>query len=112
MTDTAHYLVLVEEHGEGCDYTIGCGKTWEYMDLPIDLDEAFEAANKWAYDTYEDGESSIFQVHVIIAGEVHDAEYTAYRKKREAAAEAGKQEDADAVERKEYERLKEKYGDA
>lgn len=36
------YLVLIEGSGEGCDYTVGCNKTWKFYDADKTEREMFE----------------------------------------------------------------------
>jgi hypothetical protein len=36
------YLIIKNQYGTGCDYTIGCGETYEFVDFDGDLESAIK----------------------------------------------------------------------
>jgi len=101
------YLVLLEGVGEGCDYTIGCNKNWEEMDLSDDIKEAKTQAVKHVAEWY--GSDRVESVQLVPVASIETVDLQGYldeQERKERQEEAAKKE---AAEKAEYERLKEKF---
>jgi hypothetical protein len=103
---TKTYLVLMEEDGLGCDYTIGCGKQWKCKDFSDDIEEALEQATKWATEWYGD---RVSEVWLVADDDVHEADVEGYKAREEERKNRKKAADKEARERAQLERLKKKY---
>lgn len=97
-------FVLVERHGGGCDYTIGCGIRVTELEAES-LEEAYQ-------QTVEDGDIFGQTQQAIIYEVVAAMEIDITRLEQEAASElAAQQEEAEQeTEEQEFERLKKKLG--
>ena len=128
------YLLIREQAGEGCDYTIGCGLDWTIVEgesLEAVVEELRQRATATA-DEYADfeeargydvkdhempwfdeyGEHTIGSARLYEIGdavELHVDEWQGQWKAAEEAAEEGAKQD---IERAEYERLRAKFGGA
>jgi hypothetical protein len=100
------YLVLMEEDGIGCDYTIGCGKQWEYKEFSSNIVEAQEQALEWAIDWYG---GRISYLWLVDEDDVYEADVIDYKAREEAKKQSKKLKDRENEERAELERLKKKY---
>ena len=114
------FIALLKQSGEGCDYSIACGRKWvelEATTLPQALDEVHALIFGTAEEDYEDGsynsyefslsEATILEVsnlHVVPVKVWYD-EQADYKEQMKAFA---KLED----ERQEYMRLSKKFGNA
>ena len=107
------YIVILKQAGEGCDYTIGCGRTFKMINAPDD-DNAKEQAKEileYHGSLYPDGERALeefalFKIDSMIA------DTTWYNELYEEALQAEsdeKQKVQDAKDKKEYERLQHKF---
>jgi len=123
------FVVLLRQQGEGCDYTIGCGYKYIFIEA-MDMDDALYQVRTKNRKDYEDGTKYIYsyradeleEVTIIpITQKVDALHFMSEREKREAEEEKrrqekGKEEDrkkeAEAREkqdREEYERLRNKF---
>lgn len=125
------FVVLLRQKGEGCDYTIGCGYKYIFIEAK-DMDDALYQVRTKNREDYEDGTKynlctwqgfgQLEEVTIIPVTQKVDAlHFMSEREKREAEEEKrrqekGKEEDrkkeAEAREkqdREEYERLRNKF---
>jgi len=116
------YAVLLEQIGEGCDYTIGCGMKWEIFHAE-NLQEAeimakeivmgaTEGYNGITYLRYWDNERNRPMIRSAIFVEIKshfpiNELFGEVVEKNEMI----KQKDKEEKEKKELERLKAKYGE-
>jgi hypothetical protein len=101
------YYALMVGEGEGCDYTIGCNKTFKKMKAHNEQD-----ALKEAEQLCEEHQGEIPLVSLLVL-EVHKAHQIPvkdiYRKMDEEERKE-KEQEKEKEERKELERLKAKFG--
>lgn len=105
------YIALVEEKGEGCDYTIDCGKTWWMIEADNMTLAALKVSDMLAEDYWGDGLVEnrfeyiklleISSIEVLPIVKWHDELTRTYRD-----VERAKQE---VEERELYKRLKTKF---
>ncbi len=123
------YVVLQDQQGEGCDYTIGCGKNW----LFIEAETIEEAAKKYALKVVEDNgenwledqeypytqhaertieKATIIGVSSSLVMNAKDIERPVeeLRKQLRKPIEEKKRQQLESKEKAEFERLKKKYG--
>jgi len=102
------YVALITGCGEGCDYTLACNKTWEVG--TAESKEAFLEDIREQYEYGLDGDAEprldvveIFEINGT--GTRYDDLYHRYMSEWRAYQEKKKEDD----ERKQYEKLKEKF---
>lgn len=110
-----YYLFLVGK-GEGCDYTIGCNKTWKMIDAEsedIALDKAVKIINDYDGDIERyimiQSEGSLTEKVKDKIAENRRLEEEAEAREIQAEEERERQE-AEERDRAEFERLKAKFG--
>lgn len=104
------YLVLVYQGDCGCDYTIGCGMTWEHRQLDEDPEKAAREAAEWAMDYY--GEDRVQDVSVVPVDQITEADVESVKDDAEKEEWEADLRSTEESERAELERLKNKYGEA
>ena len=102
------YILIAKQRGGGCDYTIGCAMNYEMLQSPT-LKKAIVEARGRINRTYSDEEYHLKEALVVELKHTIDVDQI-YAKLDETKY---KREEAkrDADERKQYEALKQKYGD-
>ncbi len=111
------YLIAQKQHGEGCDYTIGCGMCFHFEDFDGPLHEAVKHFTKTiAYPEGEeeglaiDGDNALAEVWVVPADAAVALDLAAIRKADKAAREETRKREKEASEKAEFERLRQKFG--
>lgn len=108
-----NYVVLFTGAGEGCDYTIGCNRDWQFYNCET-LEELKEQINEY-YDDHS-GEDTIEEVEIY---EVTDCNYiwkemvkekAEKERKEKELAKKRKAEQKEAEEKELFEKLSKKYG--
>lgn len=109
---------LYEEQDGGCDYTIGCGKRLRLIEGATTMAEAIakaidRAPNQWGdmeemFDT--EGEWRVSKAVILEVAEEHVIDIVAVGRSREAARRQEEQQAAQEKEKREYERLRAKFG--
>lgn len=108
------YLVIIEGEGEGCDYTIGCNIRWDFYDAESleDLKEqiikrwySYEDAKEEEYYAPEIGVGKAIIVQADLHCEMDDIHEIALKRVEKTISD-----ERDSKEKKEYERLKKKFG--
>jgi 2,3-bisphosphoglycerate-independent phosphoglycerate mutase len=102
------YKAYLKQDGEGCDYTIGCGQ------IVIDVEASnIEDAKLQLYKEIEEnytGESELELCELYEIKQVVVCNLKEWYKRIEDADYAIKQQEIEAIEREEFERLKAKFG--
>jgi hypothetical protein len=109
MSDTKDYLVLISQGDDGCDYTIGCGMTWEVYHLSRNHEKAAVEATIRAFREY--GEDRVSEVSLVPMPFVIKANVQHVRESLEREKNEKELSEIEAEERAELERLKNKYRD-
>ena len=99
----AEYLVVMQGR------EIPGGRTWKYMELPADLEEAFAAVNEHVYEWNGRNDTHIEFVDIILSTDVHSAGFEKFLAKHLAEQAKAELEEIDVKEHEEYERLRKKY---
>lgn len=105
-----HYIAIIVGPGEGCDYTIGCNNTWKVMRAENEdqvRDQILEEYGEFNGSPDPD-------IEEIIVYETTPGSNIVYSNLAQRSINLHKawQEDSEEMkERREYERLKQKYGD-
>ena len=122
------WLLLMEQRGQGCDYSIGCGRTWVEFDAD-DLKAAIERArlhvlgiDTYYYDsveqyvsweqpsTFDKGPTTVAVALLYPASWAYQCPAGFWLEEADALASSGVAAATEYAERGEYERLKAKYG--
>lgn len=113
------FLAIFEQKGDGCDYTIGCGtRVIEFEASNIAealhqvgrLDDAAPDCSLGYFGAEEGGEREMKRVRVVPVEACHQLDLIAiYAEQRRLAGQV-KRDAQDEADRREYERLKQKYG--
>jgi hypothetical protein len=104
------YLVIIEQKGEGCDYTIGCGMAVQVVDIDDDATVDGQLAARMLDYYGDDDERQIASVRYMSLADVRTADLARFRTARDAAERAQAQTKIDAEEKALYERLRAKHG--
>lgn len=124
------YLVLYTGYGQGCDYTIDCNKTWSFIEAESMQDAIKELMGDnpedWTdneFDTFDYGyaewlrcgtkdERSYSKIEIFEISNSFDLTPICYeyRSALKAREDVAKKKRSEEKERKEYERLKKKFG--
>ncbi len=99
------FVVLLKGEGYGCDYTIGCNKTWRFLKAET-MEEARKEVEKIAREYSEPG---IEKATILQVAEKEDGDVAGWRKKWKAAREKKAKEAKEAADRAQYEALKKKF---
>lgn len=127
------YLVIIDGGGGGCDYTIDCNKTWEFVEAknideaiaqvigpspsdPEDEDDAYDYSAHWS--RYQAGHESaindiqIFEINTETEGKSADVGELCeeYQQEFQEMLESAAVKEKEASEKAQYEILKKKYG--
>jgi hypothetical protein len=101
------YYALMVGEGEGCDYTIGCNKTFEKMKAHNEHD-ALKETEKLCEEYY--GENGLASLLVLEVHKAHRIPVKDIYRKMAEEEKKSKEEEKEKEERKELERLKTKFG--
>lgn len=105
------FLVCRKMDGQGCDYTIGCGMIFGYMEA--DSVEACAEAVIWPYgrgmSSSLEGEMALADILIVPAEAVVTVDVDKSRMEITQARMLASQKAAEDRERKEFERLRAKY---
>jgi len=109
MENEMKFILIMEQDGEGCDYTIGCGKQFE----TIEADTVEEAKAKVPeildyYGCLSCDEKELEKL--ILTSNPIELPYEEWLQARQDKEAAEEQRAVDAKEKAEYERLKAKHG--
>ena len=113
------FLAIFEQKGDGCDYTIGCGtRVIEFEASNIAealhqvgrLDDAAPDYSLGYFGAEEGGESEMKRVRVVAAEDCRQLDLIAIYAERRCRAQHAQRDAQDEADRREYERLKQKYG--
>lgn len=112
----AKYLLIEEQGEEGCDYSIGCGMRYEFVEFDGDIDAASIHFANYVAGEDEDGCSDDRIESALLVGLGKDGQFSVVqldleRVRREALeqAVAYAMEQKEAEERATLERLKKKF---
>lgn len=116
--DARSYIVLRTQHGEGCDYTIGCGRTWEFIKLNPekeslndriyeDLVKDYGGEIRRAHDSLTEDRAQDYEIYEIKGT---DFSWSMVLKKLGMAAEHEDEIEQNRLDKEEFERLKRKLG--
>ena len=95
------FIVLAEGEGQGCDYTIGCNKTFKTLKA-----ETWEEAEKEVAEICgEYSEPSIAKARILEVSQAKDFDIAAWEEKRRKR----KAEEELASKKAQYEMLKEEF---
>ena len=108
------FLVIKKMNGEGCDYTIGCGMTYDW----IEADNTEHAEELVVYPDGRDEWSSVdpdkdmclTEILIVPASDVHKVNVAEWSAKVKQANDKEASNRLDEKERAEYERLSKKFG--
>ena len=98
------YLIAKKQHGEGCDYTIGCGMTYRFEEFNGQIDEA----SKHFADEAGEGED-LSEFWIVPADAAVGLDLAAIAQKAEEAHEADEKRKEAEREMAEFERLRRKF---
>lgn len=101
------FYLLLEGPGEGCDYTIGCNKTWREFNAS-DLPAALAKANKIIL---EEGEERVEKAALLSVEAVQTVDVRGLFREAEEMRRKRAKTVEERAERTEYERLKKKFGE-
>lgn len=109
------YLVIMKQHGEGCDYTIGCGMTYRIVEAES-IDELME--NEIAFPEGEDeptcsklrGDNELKEVIVIPYDQAQFIDLKPWKKMVEDKISDDLADMRSAEDLAEFERLRKKLG--
>lgn len=106
------YLVCKKQHGDGCDYTIGCGMRYDFVEANS-IEEVTESEiypdgrDEWCA---LDGESALSEILIIPVDNITRVDIDELVKVRKQEVEEEKQLAIEAAEKAELARLSKKYG--
>jgi hypothetical protein len=102
------YKAYLKQNGEGCDYTIGCAQT--VIDIEAsNIEDAKIQLYKEIEETYT-GEQELELCELYEINQVVVCNLKEWYKRIDDADYAIEQQKIEATERKEFERLREKFG--
>lgn len=102
------YKAYLKQQGEGCDYTIGCAQTVIEIEAQ-NIDEAKQKLYQKIEDFYT-GERGLELCELYEINEVVTIDLNEWYKRIDDAEYAIEQQRKEDLERKEFERLKAKFG--
>lgn len=109
------YLICKEQYGEGCDYTIGCGMVFEFVEAES-VDDAIEMTiypdGGDSYCALEGDEMALATILVIPAEHVITVDIKRMLKKIKRQRKQEEKEEKRQQELVELKRLIEKHGDS
>lgn len=105
------FKAYLKQEGEGCDYTIGCGRT--VVDIEAEsMDEAKEVLKEIIADEYNCDEVMLHSVELMEISSIIDFDIKAFYSLLKKQEDEANGIIAEENERLEYERLKTKFGNA
>ena len=104
------YKAYLKQNGEGCDYTIGCAQTVISIEAQS-MDEAKQKLYQEIKEVYT-GEQELERCELYEINEVVLCDLKEWYKRIEDAEYAIEQKRKEYLERKEFERLKAKFGES
>jgi len=104
------YAVLMQQYGEGCDYTIACGKDWRIIaaDSPQHALEIL-VEELWESDHTNDGEQWLEAFHLYEIGDDHGALFFDWVTNNKADEMIARTDADKAARRAQYDELKEEF---
>lgn len=102
------FYLFMKQEGEGCDYTIGCGRQLAQLEA-----ETLEDAIAMAVETYaidDTGEQELEEA-VIFGAPVHTFDLPAMKHAQRVAKREQAKSESDDRERAEFERLRKKFNE-
>lgn len=78
-----HYLIILKQNGEGCDYTIGCGMNIKFIDLEDNKSILDEVLKRFVNDDfYVDCENGLesCKIYEVTGKPLHDIDMKNYYK--------------------------------
>ena len=104
------YIVWIVQHGEGCDYTIGCGRNLYDLEA-TDKEAAIAEVTTMVKETVQWGKAARYGEITIyeVSDSLEISPGPLYRRE-ELQADLIAQREAEESERALYAKLKEKYG--
>jgi len=105
------YFVHLDQGGEGCDYTIGCGHSLQRLKAG-NIDAARAEVEALIAEDYSSEMTEVAHVKILEVATVLDLDVRAHYqslKEKKDAADAKSQTERERIE---FERLKQKFGDA
>ena len=106
------FLVCRKQWGTGCNYMIGCGMTFEYVEAKS-IEDAIEKTlfpDGREYTGYIDGDDRLSEMLVVPKDKVFTVDLDSLRKQSEEARKNELYEQKERKERADFERLSKKYG--
>ena len=112
---------LFEEQDGGCGYTIDCGKRLREITGACSMEDAMMMACAQKFNRFGDedgtmmsteGDCSTDRASVFAVAEIKEVNMTKLAADRDAAKRQQKQDEKDAADRVEWERLNKKFGGA
>ena len=103
------YKAHLCQHGEGCDYTIGCGHAVIDLKAQNIEDAKIELADR-IRDSYSSMETSLESAVIFEISDEFELNVTEYYKELERKRREEERAYREQKEREEFERLKQKYG--
>ena len=103
------YKAYLQQTGEGCDYTIGCGK--RVINIEADsMEEAKQKLTSEILENYGHDESMIDNAELYEINKVFQMPIGAIYDKRDDLKAQETQKQINEADRKDFERLKQKFG--
>lgn len=104
------YLILLEGHGGGCDYTIGCNKKWEFIEAGSIQDARDKVALILEDHGCEEGCSRIAKATIIEPASISDFKISGWEADKAKERRELQERELEKREKADFERLKEKFG--
>ena len=105
---SVEYYAHVEQKGEGCDYTIGCGHAFVH----IIGAKSMEAAHAFILHEYQESirDGEVEHIHIYEVSKSSSLDIPALERLMKAKGKEAEAQKKEAAERAEFERLKTKFG--
>ena len=107
------FMVMQKQHGYGCDYTIGCGMRFDVMEAESKealIEEIIFPDGRDECSAVE-GDSELKELLVVEMDSVESVDLSKFKELVDDIKEERYRREKDEEDRKEYERLQEKFGD-
>ena len=103
------YKAFIRQAGEGCDYTIACGKT--VIDLEANsIPEAMVKLYQAVKEDYSNDERRLESAEIFEVNRIENIDMKEIYRQIDDAERLGQAKEEEETERKEFERLKAKFG--
>jgi len=103
------YKAYLRQSGEGCDYTIGCGRTVIHLNADS-MEDAKQKLAETIKENYDYSEGRLQSAELYEIGQVFQMDVQSLYQETADARAAEKQAEKDKKEKEEFERLKVKFG--